>query len=263
MGRLPAAGTVVAAVNDLRYEQRLISAEEFQEWLRRWGIGGGELAGHIRRTLLAAEEDGVAYEVDPEAGPTDDELFDAAWVAAVCTGAAIDFATRLAEEVAVHVALMGERGASPWQSQDELAALAAELTQYSERHTTDAALAAEVRSNLIEWTRIDCRQIGFGNETVAREAALCIVHDGRSIEDVARDAAVELRNRVVYVDDVDPALRGKFLAANPGDLLGPVRIGNEHAGSRAARAQGAVAADPSRRAQLARGNQPVGHRPRG
>jgi hypothetical protein len=89
-------------------------------------------------------------------------------------------AVHLAEEVAVHVALVGERGASPWQSEDELAGSADEPRQYSERHATDAALAAEVRSNLIEWTRIDCRQVGFGNETVAREAALCIVHDGRS-----------------------------------------------------------------------------------
>ncbi len=222
-GTAPSAERVTAAVDAFRYEHRLLAGDELQQWLGHWDIAPDELSRQMRLQLLdAAATTSDRRHLDQA------ELDRATWAAAVCSGAASQFAQRLAEQVAVHLRLMDDRSAPPWAGDGELELLESQVESYSRQALTPTALKAELTANMIGWTRVDYRQLSLGSELAAREAALCIRQDGRAIEEVARDAAAEPSDRRVYIDEVEPALRVRLLAANPGELLGPIQIGNEY-----------------------------------
>jgi hypothetical protein len=219
---LPPAAEVQAAIARLRYRANLLSADELNRWLGRWGISLDEVIAHARRSLLdVGQIDAASATVSSE------ESERASWVAAVCSGTVVSLANRLAQQVAVHLRQVEEQPPGP--TDDELAAAArADVTRFAAQQVTEAALAAETAANLVEWTHVQCRYLALAGEMAAREAALCVRTDGRSIEDVAVDAGVPVNDRGFYVEDVDPSLRGQLLAAAPGQLLGPVPVADQH-----------------------------------
>jgi hypothetical protein len=221
----PSRAEVTAAANAFRQQRRLLASDEIRQWLARWGITVQEWMGHIRRSLIAESTSAEARgEADPE---VEGDLGAAVWVDAVCSGSLAAFATRLAERVAVQVRLADGGDSSP--TIEELVARGDEIRTFCDRQVTDAALAEEVSTNLIGWMRIDCRYLVNGEVPVLREAALCVSEDGRGIADVATQAGLRLHTGRFYLDDVEPALRARLLAASPGELVGPVAMGGgEH-----------------------------------
>jgi hypothetical protein len=61
---------------------------------------------------------------------------------------------------------------------------------------------------------------------MAREAALCVRDDGTQLDEVAANANVALQNAAIYLDEVEPTLRDRFLAAEKGALIGPLNWAN-------------------------------------
>jgi hypothetical protein len=108
----------------------------------------------------------------------------------------------------------------------ELWAAALSFVRLREEASTSDAVAATVASHNIDWLRVECDWLEAADEDVAREAALLARADGVGLSDVARRAGLELEPRQVYVGDLDPALQPTLISAAPGDLVGPVALGN-------------------------------------
>ncbi|BBX86843.1 hypothetical protein [Mycolicibacterium aubagnense] len=212
---LPTADATKAAATAWRYRHRLLSADELVEWLARYGVTVPEWMAEMRRSLT-----------DPAEGLTqasDNELDRACWVHAVCSGVLAEYARTLAEEVAV--ALAERPGATPW---DDLAALPGARERFCTAQLREPLLAAEVHTNRVGWTSLELQMLIHPDEAVMREAAMCISVDGRDLGDVAADAGAELQTVCLLLDDADPALRTRLLAADPGELVGPLSTGADH-----------------------------------
>jgi hypothetical protein len=217
-GEVPSRTEVTAAANAFRQQRRLLAADEIRQWLARWGITVEEWMGYIRRSLIAE-----SMSAEPDAG-VEGDLEVAVWVDAVCSGSLAAFANSLAERVAVQVRLADGGDVSP--PIEEHVARGDEIRTFCDGQVTAAALAEEVSTNLIGWTRIDCHYLVNGEVPVLREAALCVSEDGQGIAAVATQAGLRLHTGSFYLDDVEPVLRARLIAARPGDLVGPIAVGD-------------------------------------
>jgi hypothetical protein len=220
-GELPSTTEVSGAANAFRYERNLLAADELQHWLARWEISVDEWLAFIRRSLLTGRP-AVAEDTSVSEG----ELARATWVRAVCSGELRTFARRFAEQIAVHVRLHDE--AAPTSPGGETFEPADEVDRFCRSQLTEQRLATEVAANLIGWTRLECHYLVHQDPVVLREAALCVTEDGRELDEVANDAALELKRVSFYLDDIEPSLRTRLLAARPGDLLEPAPMNDAY-----------------------------------
>lgn len=211
-GELPDSSKVQAAADNFRDQHNLLTADELQEWLGRHDVGLEEWKAEMRRSLL-----------EPANGVTPlslDVVERACWVHAVCSGKLAAYARTMAEAVAVHL-----RDQPLTLTPDELAELPEQRERFCAAQLRTPALTAEISDNKVGWTRVDLVRLIHRDEMVLREASLCVRLDGRELADVAADAKAELRETSLLLDDAEPLLRTRLLAANPGDLIGPLAIG--------------------------------------
>ena len=211
-GSSPDVAKVQAAADKFREQHNLLTADELEEWLGRHDVGLEEWKAEMRRSLLEPASDVTAV------SPGDVER--ACWVHAVCSGKLAAYARTMAEAVAVHL-----RDQPLTLTPDELAELPQQRERFCAAQLQTPALNAEISDNRVGWTRMDLVRLAHRDEMVLREAALCVRLDGRELADVAADAKAELQETSVLFDDAEPLLRTRLLAANPGDLIGPVAIG--------------------------------------
>jgi hypothetical protein len=212
---LPTPEATKAAGTAWRYRYRLLSADELKEWLTHYGVTVPEWMAEMRRSLTDPADD--LAEVPAE------QLDRACWVHAVCSGVLAEHARLLAEEVAV--ALAEEPGSAPW---DDLAALPRIRERFCAAQLRESVLAAEVHNNRVGWTALELQLLTHPDEAVTREAAMCVSVDGRDLADVATDAGAQLQQQRVLLDDAEPALRTRLLAADAGELVGPLSTGADH-----------------------------------
>jgi hypothetical protein len=92
---------------------------------------------------------------------------------------------------------------------------------------TDHAVESYVASRQLEWIRFDCRIMAFPNEDMAAEAALMLRDDGEGFTGVYHAAHAEPRASRFFFDHLDSGLRDLFLGVQAGDLVGPIRVGDE------------------------------------
>jgi hypothetical protein len=187
-----------------RYRKNLLSADELEAWLAGWHLSVADWTGYLRRTVL---QEGAASAVDP------DELARAVAVDAICTG----FLEREARQLALDAALaegrvpIGQIAASAAAARAALAA--------------GADVEREIGARSLEWTRIDAALLTLADLEAAREAALCVRVDGRSLADVAVDCGVPLESRALYLDEAERDGLTALLGAEAGELVGPVARG--------------------------------------
>jgi hypothetical protein len=212
---LPSSTHVEAAAKDFRYRHNLLSADELEEWLARRDIGVEEWKSEMRRSLLEPASH------SPAATPESAER--AYWVHAVCSGKLAIYARTLAEEVAVH---LSEQPLTLMA--DELVAFPQKRARYCAAQLRAGALAEVIRNNSVGWTRLDLRYLAHADETVVREAALCVRVDGRPLADVAEDAGAPLQESRILLDDAEPLLKPRLLAAADGELIGPYATESDH-----------------------------------
>ena len=145
------------------------------------------------------------------------------WVHTVCSGKLARYARTLAEEVAVH---LRERPLT--LTPDELAALPQNRAQFCAALLQESALADAIHNNRIGWTRLDLQCLVHADETVVREAALCVRLDGRPMADVAADAGASLQESSVLIDDAEPSPKSRLFSAAAGELVGPYAADSDH-----------------------------------
>jgi hypothetical protein len=150
------------------------------------------------------------------------EVAEAVHVEGICAG---DYG-RVALKLAARLAAWELARTEGWQAvgdEPEVAVLDAAVDRLRERLVTPATLRAEVASHHLDWVRVDGELLAFPELARAREAALCVRDDGRALAEVAADARTVVRRGRFYLEDVEPAWRDALLAAQSGDLVGPLR----------------------------------------
>ena len=101
--------------------------------------------------------------------------------------------------------------------------------RFRDQVTTPEAVRREVEHHRLEWVRLDCVVAHFTSDAHAREAALCVREDGMSLEDVAKGARAQVEEVELLLSEVEADLRHALLGAQRGDLVGPLRSGDEWA----------------------------------
>ena len=204
-GERPDDDDVEAAARRFRYERDLLAADELDGWLEQHRITEDEWEGYLRRA--------AAREQLPEAtGETRREVSEGEiWCEGVCSGRLAELANDLARLAAV----------SPGTAVEQLDAAFADFRAAA----VDApSVAREVELNRLEWLRFTYEGLAADDEGAALEAALCIRTDGEPIEAVAGRASLPLLEEECWLEELDPALATRFLAATTGDLVGPISV---------------------------------------
>lgn len=255
---------VNAAADEFRYERDLITAEEAEAWLARWGLTPQSWMEYIQRSVLRQAWGDDLTKLEDQHPVTDAEVAAAIGAEGICSGALTRFARKLAGRAAAYErvreqapnpppgdALRAASRGSPTLAPTRIAATAgptmglaekawrerllvlAQLEDaywsFADQALTPKAIQDAVSAHHLDWIELTCQTASFPEERAAREAALCVREDGQALGDVAQLAGTSLREARFSLEDADPALRDLFLGARPGHLIGPVLLNGEYA----------------------------------
>ena len=204
------------AAAEFRYERHLLSADELEGWLARWGLSLPYWMEWVRRSLLRKRWAAQLSTITAAVGT--DEVAEFVATEAVCSGALEQIAAKLAERAAVADAMDEATDAG---SMDDA------FQRFCASAASPQAIEREVHAQHVDWLRIECRWLAHEQEDVVREAALCVREDGRDLARVAADAGAHVAQDRIYLETAEPALRGHLLGARRGDLLGPLALAQE------------------------------------
>ena len=202
-----------------RRVQGLLTADELAAWLERWALTPTVWLACLRGAVLTA---GTRSTTAPDPGPVPDH---ATWVTGVCSGGLRMQARRLALVLAARAALGGDPpGPDSVGSPPAVVALAADLDRYIAAHFSDDQLEIEVHNHRLDWTLVRCDVVVHRQESVLREVAMCVRHDGLPLAAAAARAGLTTSSVWTRIVDVDAGVRGLLAAAGPGDVIGPVGV---------------------------------------
>jgi hypothetical protein len=249
----PSEEQIEAAGQEFRYERELITAEEMEAWLGRFGITVDDWMDYVERSLLRQANQDSETEAEPDE-PDEDELAQSVIAEAACSGTLTEFAQRLAGRAAMaaraaaeklddageidpedldavrrEVAAAFERLGLPppdGEAVAELSRLERTFEAYSSRLITPAAVRAQIEAHRLDWIRLDIFSLTFQNESAAREAWLCLEEDGTSLAQVAASAHIPVQEAHLYLGDVDAGARSGLMSARPGEIVGPLALGD-------------------------------------
>jgi len=244
-----------AAAQEFRYARSLITAQETEAWLEHAGLTFEDWSDHLERSLLSKAWSREIGDIASRHPIPDEEVNEHLYAEAVCSGALERFADTLAgraavfarvavgpadgrelersrlSEAALEVARTfgpsGESLSTEWTARiAAMSRVEAAFQALAQDAVSPSSLRAQIDLHRMDWIRIDWRHISLTQEQAAKEAALCLRHDGESLDAVAASAGIPVRQGAVFVDEIDPAVRAAVLGARPGDLLGPVATGH-------------------------------------
>jgi hypothetical protein len=213
------AETLRAAAATFRHEHNLLAADELDAWLAARDLTVADWNAYLRRLLLRELWAPELDRIESVLMVGDEEVEAALPAEAACTG----FLRRAAERLAEDAALIAEADAV--EDAGDRAAFIAALTREAEavrtRAPSPADVEREVEARTLDWIRIDAVALELADAEAAREAALCVRVDGRTLTDVSGDSGVPADELVLYLEDVEPGLRTPLVSARPGELIGP------------------------------------------
>jgi hypothetical protein len=222
------------AADEFRYDRDLITAEELERWLARWRLDSESWLDWIHASLLRDRLTDIVLSPRPEEDP--DEVDAAVLTEAVCSG---EF-TRLARKLAARAAI-GDREqersqvpdddqsapSTPAERRESLVRLERSYQRFREEVLTPDALAARVKARLTDWTRINCSVLRLRGEDAAREAAMAVRQEGVDLGTLAQEIGQATEDGVEFLEEAEPEVRDVLLSARPGELVGPVSVGEE------------------------------------
>ena len=215
-----------SAANDFRYERDLLTAEEAEAWLNRWNLSADSWMEYLRRFILRRKWADQLVEIVARYRVTKKEIHSSLHAEAICSGHLARFARALAArasayEKALEAGWVRDEPKSA-EATGRIRLLEASYQRFCD-HVVDAqGIKNQVDSHRLDWIRIGCRYVLFSQEQMAREAALCARDDGMQLDEVAANAGIALQNATMYLDEVEPSLRDRFLSAEKGALVGPL-----------------------------------------
>lgn len=249
----PLDADVAQATDEFRRALGLFTVEETEEWLDGAGVRFGDWTAYLERLLLRRRWAGELDAIACQHAVTDAELAECLYTEAACSGAL----TRFGETLAVRAA-MGERtrveapasqdhaldhreacarrcaalfgqvagaesAGADWRARVTLAiGIEGAYQATVARSVTPAVVRAQIHAQHLAWTQVCWRYLTLPDEDAAREAALCIRHEGASLDAVATRAATRIHREQPFLEDLDLMLRPAVLSAQPSELLGPL-----------------------------------------
>jgi hypothetical protein len=250
---------VARAAADFRYARGLVTAEEMDGWLARWGLAADDWMGWIEGSILRRRWAGDCGARDAGQPMSQADMAAAVWTEGVCSGTLARLASTLAgraavaaahetaeqsgeaaravvdrgqDAVAAEVAQQGLGEMNPADCRRRLARLARIERGFGEfrvRTVTPRDLHEVIQARQLDWIRVQLRTASFDSEAPAREAALCVREDGETLADVARAAGAPVRATAAFLEELATDLRQRLLGARPQELLGPMRVGDTFA----------------------------------
>jgi hypothetical protein len=221
--QLPAESETRAAATSFRYAHNLISAEETLNWLNARGLTVEDWMDYLRARLLRERWEHRLDEITESAPTSDEESDEAVKIHAICADKLIEWARKLAGRAAV-VAGSGSFGSIGLTPREMIERIEAGFASACRANVTPDLLEAKITDRLLDWIRFDCRYIWFPEERIAREASCCVTEDGWTIQEIARESHSIVQEWNFYLDEIEPNLRHRFLAAQEGEWLGPIKI---------------------------------------
>lgn len=221
-------GELEAAAAEFRYARDLVTQEEMETWLAAWSLSVEDWTDYLARVLLRQRWQGELPAVVADHPVNQDEIDVVIEAEAVCAGYIADIARKLAGRAAAldRVRTDGWTGqvAEPEGEDAWLDAVDQGFELFRGRIVVPAALENRIAAHRLDWVLVDGVAVTFPTIEAAREAALCVRDDGMAMEDVARAAGTAVETVRRYLEEVEPAQRGDFLAATTGDVLGPLTV---------------------------------------
>lgn len=214
---------VKAATTAFRYAHNLISAEEAQRWLHRWDMTVADWISCLRGQLLRERWAARLAQITAAQRVSDAEVARVIKHHAICADKLGAWAQQLAGRAAI-AAKAGALPITPQSPQELIASIEAAFAAQRQLTVTPATLAGKIADHRLDWLRFDCRYVWFGEEHLAREAALCVSEDGLTLDEVARDARSIVQEWSFYLDEVAAEARPHFLAARQNAWLGPLPL---------------------------------------
>lgn len=223
---LPTTAETDAAASEFRYDRDLITADETEAWLDRWGLSVESWTAYLERLLLRQRWADELPDLVSRHPVSQEEIAETLHVEGLCSG---QFG-RVAHKLAAGLAACERARDEGWLVEDagatedpmSPARLDAAIEQLRTHTVTPAAIRAEVAAHHLDWVRVDCELVSFADLPLAREATLCVREDGRELSQVAADARSVLHRENFYLEEVEPAWRDHLLGARAGDILGPL-----------------------------------------
>jgi hypothetical protein len=216
-------GEVKAAATAFRYAHNLISAEEAQRWLSRWEMTIADWLNCLRGQLLREHWATRLAVITAAQQVSDAEVAAVIKHYAVCSDKLDQWAQQLAGRAAI-AAKAEALPLAPQSPQQLIAGIEAAFAAQRQLTITQAALTSKIADHRLDWLRFDCRYVWFGEERLAREAALCVTEDGLTLDEVARHARAIVQEWSFYLDEVALEARPHFMAAAQGAWLGPLPL---------------------------------------
>lgn len=244
---LPDPATLREATLAFRRSQSLLAGEDYEQWLLDRALSTRDVDAHLARVLLRDRVGDRAAELH-EQNPADPrELAGLVRAEAVLSGRLRSWAQRLARCVAAERGLSaapesprdvcgdaagtlltavagcpaaGLSSAQAAERAPRVTRLLAAERQFRAQVATQERVERSLAEHLLDWQRLLWLEANFGSEGAAREAALAVRADGRTLEQVAGLAGASTSQRDAYCADV-PELSAKLVGAAPGELVGP------------------------------------------
>jgi len=215
-----------SAANDFRYERDLVTAEEADAWLKQWDLSAEAWMDYIHRCLLRRKWADELAEIVGRFPVTKGEIQNCLRAEAVCSG----YLARFAQALAARASAFEKAREEGWMREAAQSAkrikrihrLEAGYRSFRDHVVDSQGLKDQVGWRRLDWIRFDCRYVLFPDEQMAREAALCVREDGMQLDEVAANAKIGLHEAPIYLEEIDPSLRDRFLSAGKGALVGPL-----------------------------------------
>jgi hypothetical protein len=252
-GQVPSAEEEQAAAAEFRVARSLITAAQAETWLAAHGLSVENWLKYVRRSLLRRKWAALLAELVARYPATQDQVNRALKVVGICSGHLSRFALKLAGRAAVQAQLQSEgreaSAASPSPAEAEPRAFAEDAAAcellglapdvyrakrdtldrlelsfrcFTTQVVTPQAVRRQVVSHYEDWVRVEYRRVGFPDEAMASEAALCVREDGEDLANVAARGRRPVLQESRYLEQIEKALHGPFLSAQEGELLGPL-----------------------------------------
>jgi hypothetical protein len=218
-GGRPSPEAVSAAATAFRYARGLLSAEQLSDWFARWNLTVTEWGEHFERMLLVERARSEGTLTDVSSPPDKAELAEVEYVDAVCTGFLEEEARAFAADMAL-ADLTPIEVAGDQRTMVERALIAAAVAR--REAASRPGVDQEIARRGLDWTRLELDVLELGDPGAANEAAMCIRVDGSDIAEVAAASSAQVEHLSVYLGDLDPSLQPSLLAAQPGELVGPI-----------------------------------------
>jgi hypothetical protein len=212
---------VEQAAADFRYSRDLIAAEEMETWLAERGLTAEEWMGSIERGLLLQKyPEDLLQEIIAEFPVDEKDAEKQILIEGLCSGTFAQVSKRLAGRAAIVDAMRSE---SEETAHLEVAEMEGFFEKFRSQIITPGAIEQTVQNHAMDWIQFEIQCVSFPEESMIREAMLCIKEDGISIREIATQTKALFWEKRVYLEDLDSDMRDHFVGAQKGELLGPFK----------------------------------------